>query len=72
MKILLTLFLCSGIANECLEPFQWPVEFDDYYECMQAGNTQAYSKLEQLGRDQVNEYHMYVKFLCSQSEKMET
>ena len=72
MKILLTLFLCSGIANECLGPFQWPVEFDDYYECMQAGNTQAYSKLEQLGRDQVNEYHMYVKFLCSQSEKMET
>ncbi len=72
MKVLLTLILCSGVAGECLTPFSWPVEFDSYYECMQAGNVQAYQKLEDIGPEEVNEYHMYVKFLCSQSEKMET
>ena len=72
MKILLTLILCSGVAGECLPGYEWPVEFDSYYECMQAGNVQAYNKLELIGPEEVNEYHMFVKFTCGPSEKRVT
>mgnify|MGYP006128085971 CR=1 FL=1 len=72
MKILLTLILCSGLSQECIPGYEWPVEFDSYYECLQAGNIQAYNKMEAIGSEQVNEFILYVKFDCSVSEKLNT
>ena len=72
MKILLTLILCSGIAGECLPGYDWPVEFDSYYECLQQGNIQAYNKLALIGPEEVNEFRMFVKFNCSPSERVDT
>ncbi len=70
MKILLTLILCSGIAQECLPGFEWPVEFDTYYECMQAGNIQAYNKLEAIGPEEVNDTLLFIKFVCEPSHRI--
>ena len=65
MKILLTLILCSGVAGECLVPYDWPEQFPDMYECMLAGYEQSTAKMLQIGREEVNQYDMYVKFTCA-------
>ena len=65
MKILLTLILCSGVAGECLVPYDWPQHFPDMYECMLAGYEQSTAKMLQIGREEVNQYDMYVKFTCA-------
>ena len=65
MKILLTLILCSGVAGECLVPYDSPIEFPDMYECMLAGYEQSTAKMLQIGREEVNQYDMYVKFTCA-------
>ncbi len=72
MKILLTLILCSNIAGECMPPFEWPVEFNSYYDCLQQGNVESYAKLEEIGPEDVNKYQMFIKFTCDVSDKVQT
>jgi len=65
MKFLLTLFLCSTVAGECMPPYQWPQAFKDEYDCMLFGYKEASKKLTEMGRDDVNEYQMWIKFTCT-------
>ena len=65
MKILLSLILCSGVAGDCLGPYDWPQQFPDMYECMLAGYEQSTAKMLQIGREEVNQYDMYIKFTCA-------
>ena len=68
MKILLSLILCSGVAGECMGPYEWPTKFPDMYECMLAGYEQSTQKMLEIGRTEVNQYDMYVKFTCGPIE----
>ena len=68
MKILLSLILCSGVASECMPAYEWPVQFPDMYECMLAGYEQSTQKMLEIGRTEVNQYDMYVKFTCGPIE----
>ncbi len=64
MKITLMLILCSGVAQECLAPYEWPTKFPDMYECMLAGYEESTNKMLEIGRYQANEFDMYIKFTC--------
>ena len=64
MKILLTLYLCSTVAGTCLEGFEWPETYDDMYDCMITGYNTSIDKMIQIGRDEVNQYDMFIKFTC--------
>ena len=64
MKILLSLIICSQVAGTCLEPYQWPDRFDTQYDCMVFGYEESTNKTLEMGRDQVNEFDMYIKFTC--------
>ena len=44
MKILLTMFLCSTVAGECMPPYKWPELFKDEYDCMLFGYQEAGKK----------------------------
>ena len=68
MKILLSLILCSGVAGECLAPYEWPTQFTDMYECMLAGYEESTNKMLEIGRHEVNQFDMYVKFTCGPIE----
>tara|TARA_R100000664_G_scaffold33333_1_gene50202 strand:+ start:71 stop:283 length:213 start_codon:yes stop_codon:yes gene_type:complete len=65
MKFLLTLFLCSTVAGECMPPYQWPEAFKDEYDCMLFGYEEASKKLIEMGRDDVNKHQMWIKFTCT-------
>ena len=64
MKILLTLYLCSTVAGTCLEGFEWPERYDDMYDCMITGYNTSIDKMVEIGRAEVNEYDMFIKFTC--------
>ena len=50
MKFILTLFMCSLYAGECMPPHQWPERFKDSYDCMQFGYEEAHKKMEEIAR----------------------
>ena len=64
MKILLTLYLCSTVAGTCLEGFERPERYDDMYDCMITGYNTSIDKMVEIGRAEVNEYDMFIKFTC--------
>ena len=67
MKILLTLIMCSSVESICLPPHPWPQLFNDKYDCLQFGYQESYKKLEAIGRKDVNEHGIYIKFDCQPS-----
>ena len=65
MKIILTLFMCSISAGECLPPYEWPERFRDSYDCMQFGYKESHRKMEEIGRLEVNKHGVYIRFVCT-------
>ena len=65
MKILMSLIICSSVAQECMPPFQWPETFRTKYDCLHFGYEEARKKLEEIGREDINKYGMYIKFTCT-------
>ena len=65
MKILLSLIICSQVAGTCLEPYQWPETFNTQYDCMVFGYEESLNKMQQLGREEVNKYNIYIRFTCT-------
>jgi len=72
MKIILILYMCSYTAGSCLPGHEWPKKFDDMYDCMQAGYTESIKKMEEVGREDVNEYEAFIRFACVKEEETST
>jgi|TARA_X000001388_G_C2178501_1_gene102619 hypothetical protein len=64
MKIALALILCSYVADSCLPPHVYPLEFDTNYECLMVGYSESIKKIEEIGPEEINKYQMYIKFGC--------
>jgi hypothetical protein len=65
MKILLILYICSFTSGTCLPPYEWPIHYNDMYDCMQAGYKESHKKMEMLGRAEVNQHQVYIRFTCT-------
>ena len=74
MKFILTLLMCSIVDGKttCLPPFQSEVEYVDAYECMLDGYNASYNKIVELGREDVNQYKIYIKFGCHENQSNKT
>ena len=65
MKILLSLIICSQVAGTCMPPYQWPETFRTQYDCLMFGYEESMSKMEEIGRAEINKHGMFVKFYCT-------
>ena len=65
MKILLSLIICSQVANTCMPPYQWPKTFNTQYDCMMFGYQESLNKMEEIGRQDVNKHNIYIRFTCT-------
>ena len=65
MKILLSLIICSQVAGTCMPPYQWPDTFRTQYDCLMFGYNESIKKMEEIGREEVNKYNMYIRFTCT-------
>ena len=69
MKIFaLVLYICSGVANTCLQPFVFNDQFDSAYDCMITGYDESKAKIIEIGPEDVNKYNIYIKFECLPQE----
>ena len=54
MKIFLSLILCSYVGDICMEPYVWPESYNSTFDCMIAGYEEAINKMQEIGREEVN------------------
>jgi len=72
MKIILVLYICSYVGSSCLPGYQVPDKFDDMYDCMNAGYNKSIEKMKEVGREDVNEHEIFIRFACVKEEETET
>ncbi len=67
MKYILTMIMCSVIEGKttCIPPYTFDIHYNDAYDCMIEGYNKSSEKILELGREDVNEYNIYIKFGCS-------
>ena len=70
MKILLTLIICSQVANTCMPPYPWPQTFDTTYDCMIFGYEESLKKMKEIGKEEVNKHNIYIRFTCNPEESI--
>jgi len=64
MKFTLLMIICSYIAGECTEPVPMNTYYNDMYSCMNAGYQHSLNKSIEIGKKEVNQYQIYMKFIC--------
>jgi hypothetical protein len=64
MKIMLTIVMCSTLANTCLEPYTYPKVYNTYYDCLLDGYQKLLDKTKEIGRQETNQFQIYSKFGC--------
>jgi|TARA_R100001530_G_scaffold129703_1_gene100183 hypothetical protein len=64
MKFILSILICSQVAGTCLPPYPVPEVYTNGYDCMMAGYEEAIEKMKEIGRDEVNTNHVFIKFGC--------
>lgn len=67
-KWILVMIICSFESNTCMTPLEYPIRFNDGYDCMTTGYKQSLLKTEELGRENINKYRIYIKFSCEPIE----
>ena len=65
MKFILSLIICSSVAGECMPPFDWQESFNSQYDCLMFGYKESQKKMEEIGRKEVNEHSMFIRFTCT-------
>ena len=70
MKYILVLYLCSMVSGECPSSTISMYQFDNHYDCVDAGygvSQQTFRNLEELeewDKDYINENKIAVRFEC--------
>jgi hypothetical protein len=65
VKILMSLIICSSVAQECMPPLAYPTMFDNKYDCLHFGYEESQRRLEDIGKLEVNKHGIYIKFVCT-------
>ena len=64
-KWVLVLIICSFESNTCMPPIEYPMKFNDGYDCMIAGYKESLLKTEQIKTEEINKHNIYIKFSCT-------
>ena len=64
----MSLIICSSVAGECMPPYEWPETFRSKYDCLHFGYEESLNKMREIGREDVNEHGIYIRFLCTPEE----
>ena len=70
MKVILILYMCSFTTGACLPPYEFPIQYNDMYECLNAGYSESLKKAKEIGRKDVNENGIYIRFACKEDTKV--
>ena len=65
MNILLSIIICSSIAQECMPPIAYKDLFPTEYDCLHFGYQESQKRLEAIGKHDVNKFGMFIRFTCT-------
>ena len=66
MNYLLSILICSTVANTCMPPYTFEDIYDSSYTCLMDGYQKSIDKLKEIGQSEVDEHGIYIKFECTQ------
>ncbi len=69
MKIALFLIICSSMAGTCMPPFVHEKTYDNYYECLVNGYQMSLDKIVEIGKANINDNGIFIKFECKDLQK---
>ena len=52
-------------TGACLPPYEWPIRFEDAYQCSIAGYEESARKLKEIGPEEVNKNRLSITFSCN-------
>lgn len=67
-KFVLILYMCSMSTTTCMPPYQKPQVYQDIYSCFLDGYKESIDKLVEIGKDDVNEFEIFVRFECKETD----
>ena len=70
-KFIILMWLCTATTStplNCQQIKTDRVKFTDQYSCTVYGYTHSLRLIRDLGKDKINQYNLFTKFLCA-SEK---
>ena len=62
------MIMCSYITGDCINPIELNLSYDDMYTCLNAGHQESINKAKEIGREDINEHGIYMKFICAEKE----
>jgi len=68
MKFILTMYICSAIAQQCGAPIVKATEYNDWNDCLQNGYSESQLILANYTAEQINQYQMLTKFTCIEQQ----
>lgn len=68
MKYILVMIICSQIESSCYPPITLKKEFYSSYDCLQEGYMESQILLKELGKEQVNQNKIIIKFTCKENK----
>ena len=74
MNFVLTMIMCAVVEGKttCMPPHRFDESFKDGYSCMLQGYQRSYDKIVELGREDVNQFNIYIKFGCNENNSNKT
>ena len=60
--------MCSLVAGECSPPHKMDTYYNDMYSCLNAGYEESLNKSKEIGKSDINEFNIYMKFVCVEEE----
>ena len=68
MNYKLFMIICSLVAGECTTPYQMPDKYSSMYDCLNAGYAESLNKSQEIGRRDVNQHRIYIRFICEENK----
>ena len=59
------MIMCSNVTGTCMPGYEWPKQFDTIYDCLNAGYIESLNKSQSIGKEDINQYGIYMKFVCT-------
>ena len=50
--------------------FKMPTTYDDIYSCLNSGYAESLNKSIEIGKEEVNQHKMYLRFVCKEEEQI--
>ena len=70
MKYILIIWVCSFLGGPpaCLQPMEYPVQFNSWYECSRTAHKESLLLMTKMGYKYINDNKVAMKYMCKKEE----